>query len=96
MGVREGIEIEYKDNARVFVSMDQIGLVHGYVGSGKKPGLSRLGSKKWSAEVKKAKEAAKEVAYEIFTLYSKKAEKREFQYEKENDLGGALASSFLL
>ena len=94
MGVREGIEIEYKDNARVFVSMDQIGLIHGYVGSGKKPGLSRLGSKKWSAEVRKAKEAAKEVAYEIFTLYSKKGEKREFQYDKENDLGGALASSF--
>ena len=94
VGVREGVELEFKNNTRVFVSMDQLGLIHRYVGSGKKPALSALGSKRWKNEVRKAKESAKEVVYEIFTLYSEKAKKRGFRYEKENDLGGVLASSF--
>ena len=45
-GVREGVELEFKNNTRVFVSMDQLGLVHRYIGSGKRPVLSTLGSKK--------------------------------------------------
>ena len=94
MGVREGVELEYKNNSTLFVSMDQLGLIHRYVGSGKKPHLSALGSKKWKNEVKKAKESAKEVVYEIFSLYSKKNTKRSFSYEKDNDLDGVLSSSF--
>ena len=94
MGVREGIELEYKDNTNIFVSMDQLGFIHRYVGSGKKPSLSVLGSKRWKNDVKKAKESAKEVVYEIFSLYSKKNKKRSFSYEKENDLDGVLSSSF--
>ena len=89
MGVREGVELEYKNNSTLFVSMDQLGLIHRYVGSGKKPHLSALGSKKWKNEVKKAKESAKEVVYEIFSLYSKKNTKRSFNYEKDNDLDGS-------
>ena len=94
IGVREGVELEYKNNTTLFVSMDQLGFIHKYVGSGKKPSLSVLGSKKWQNEVKKAKESAKEVVYEIFSLYSKKNTKRSFSYEKDNDLDGVLSSSF--
>ena len=93
-GVREGVELEFKNNTRVFVSMDQLGLVHRYIGSGKRPVLSTLGSKKWRSEIRKAKESAREVVYEIFALYSEKTKKREFSYETENDLDDALASSF--
>ena len=94
VGVREGVELEFKNNTKVFVSMDQLGLIHRYVGSGKKPALSVLGSKKWKNEVRKAKESAREVVYEIFALYTEKTRKRGFRYEKEDDLDGVLASSF--
>ena len=83
VGVREGVELEYKNNTRVFISMDQLSLIHPYVGSGKKPKLSTLGSKKWKNEVAKAKESAREVVYELFSLYSQKTKKRSFSYEKE-------------
>ena len=94
VGVREGVELEFKNNTKVFVSMDQLGLIHRYIGSGKKPALSALGSKKWKSEVRKAKESAREVVYDIFALYTEKTMKREFSYVKENDLDGVLASSF--
>ena len=94
VGVREGVEIEYKNNTRLFISMDQLGMIHKYIGSGKKPKLSTLGSKKWKTEITKARESAKEVALEVFSLYSKKTTKRDFNYVKENDLDGVLSSSF--
>ena len=94
IGVREGVELEYKNNTTLFVSMEQLGFIHRYVGSGKTPALSVLGSKKWQTEVKKAKESAREVVYEIFSLYSKKTTSRNFSYEKENDLDNVLSSSF--
>ncbi|MFL3007562.1 MAG: CarD family transcriptional regulator [Candidatus Neomarinimicrobiota bacterium] len=78
IGVREGVELEYKNNTTLFVSMEQLGFIHRYVGSGKTPALSVLGSKKWQTEVKKAKESAREVVYEIFSLYSKKNHKQKF------------------
>ena len=37
VGVREGVELEYKNNTRVFISMDQLSLIHPYIGSGKNP-----------------------------------------------------------
>ena len=37
VGVREGVELEYKNNTRVFISMDQLSLIHPYIGSGKRP-----------------------------------------------------------
>ncbi len=94
IGFSEGIEIEYKNNSRVFVSSEQLFLVQKYVGSGRKPLLSALGSKKWSSEVKKAKKAIEITAKEIVSIYSKKTEKRDFSFVKTNDLDNTLAGSF--
>tara|TARA_Y100001970_G_scaffold228530_1_gene283064 strand:- start:1600 stop:4689 length:3090 start_codon:yes stop_codon:yes gene_type:complete len=94
IGVIEGVELEYKNNTKVFVSMENLDLIHRYVGTGKKPSLSTLGSKKWLGEIKKTRTSVKVVAYEIFSLYSKKLQKRNFNYVKENDIGNALSSSF--
>ena len=68
VGVREGVELEFKNNTRVFVSMDQLSLIHRYVGSGKKPVLSTLGSKKWKNEINKAKERWRFLARKRMTI----------------------------
>ena len=91
---KESVEIEYENNARVYVSLDQVALVHRYVGAGKKPKISRLGSKKWANEVRRAKEATHDVALDVLRAYSTKNKKRPFCYEKENDLGDMLSQSF--
>ena len=90
----EGIEIEYKSNSRVFVSSDQLFLIQRYIGTGRKPSLSALGSKKWSSEIKKAKRGIQDIAKEIILLYSKKAEPRGFSFTKTNDLDNTLSDSF--
>ena len=91
---RESIEVEYGNNTLVYVSLDQVNLIHRYVGSGKRPKVSSLGSKKWASEIKKAKTAAENIAIDVFRGYSNKAQPRSFKYTKENDLDGVLSLSF--
>ena len=93
-GNRESIEIEYSNNARVFVSLEKMDLIHRYVGSVKNPVLSSLGSKKWLSEVRRVRKSVQLVAKELLELYANKNRKRSFRYSHDNDLDGALAASF--
>tara|TARA_B100001250_G_scaffold405121_2_gene422074 strand:+ start:1207 stop:4332 length:3126 start_codon:yes stop_codon:yes gene_type:complete len=94
VGARESLEIEYANNARVFVSIEKMDQIHRYVGSKKNPAVSSLGSKKWLSDVSKTRKAVSLVAKELIELYANKKRKRPFRYSPEDDLGGALASSF--
>jgi transcription-repair coupling factor len=93
-GTRESVEIKYANNARVFVSIEKMDLVHRYVGSKEDPAVSSLGSKKWLSDVSKTRRAVRLVAKELIELYANKKKKRLFQYSPENDLDGALSRSF--
>ena len=93
-GTRESVEIKYANNARVFVSIEKMDLIHRYVGSKKDPVVSSLGSKKWLSDVSKTRKAVRLVAKELIELYANKKKKRLFQYSPENDLDGALSRSF--
>jgi len=93
-GTRESVEIKYANNARVFVSIEKMDLIHRYVGSKKDPAVSSLGSKKWLSDVSKTRKAVRLVAKELIELYANKKKKRLFQYSPENDLDGALSRSF--
>ena len=91
---REAVEVEYKNNTRVFVSLDQLSLVHKYIGSRKKPPLSQIGSKKWKREVVRTRKAIAEIAQDLINLYSNKNVDRGFSYAPENELDGEPSRSF--
>ena len=91
---QESVEIEYKNNTRVFVSLDQLSLLHKYIGSGKRPSLSTVGAKKWKREITRTKESIALVVQNLVDLYSTKTKKRAFSYVRDNELGGEPSSSF--
>ena len=91
---KEVVSIEYQDAALVYVSLDQVNLVHKYIGAGKAPKVSSLGSKRWGAEVARAKKAAEDIALDVLRGYSNKNILRPFEYVKENDLDNVLSRSF--
>ncbi|SVA10511.1 uncharacterized protein METZ01_LOCUS63365, partial [marine metagenome] len=91
---KESLEIEYSNNSRVFVSLDQLSRVHRYVGSQKTPKTSLLGSKRWVSEIRKARVAVSSVAKELVDLYSEKNKERPFRYVKEDDIDNILSDSF--
>ena len=91
---KESVGIEYADNARVYVSLDQLSLIHKYIGSRKEPKISTLGTKKWKTGVEKTREEIEIVANEIIQNYTKTTQKRAFKYEAENSLYGEPRRSF--
>ena len=91
---KESVGIEYADNARVYVSLDQLFLIHRYVGSRKEPKVSTLGTKKWKTGVEKTREEIEIVANEIIQNHTKTTQKRAFKYEAENSLYGEPRRSF--
>ena len=93
-GKKESLEIEYDNNSRVFVSLDQLSRVHRYVGTKKTPKISSLGSRRWVSEIRRARMAVSSVAKELVELYSEKNKERPFRYVKENDIDNMLSGSF--
>ena len=91
---KECVGIQYADNAQVYVSLDQLSLIHKYVGSRKEPKVSTLGTKKWRLGVEKTKEEIEIVANEIIQNYTKTTRNRGFKYETENSLYGEPRRSF--
>lgn len=90
----ESVQIEYNNGSMVYVSLDQLSLVHRYVGTKKDPKVSSLGSKRWGLELQKTKKTVRLFAKELISLYTEKNKKRGFSYVFENDIDGALSSSF--
>ena len=90
----ESVQIEYKNGSLVYVSLDQLSLIHRYVGTRRDPKISSLGSKRWGLELQKTKKMVRLFAKELISLYTEKNKKRGFSYVVENDIDEALSSSF--
>ncbi|WP_298442599.1 transcription-repair coupling factor [Ferrimicrobium sp.] len=68
---RDYLLLEFGGKDKIYLPSDQTDRITLYVG-GENPALSRLGSKEWSQQVKKARRAANEVAQELVVLYQKR------------------------
>lgn len=90
----ESIQIEYNNGSMVYVSLDQLSLIHRYIGSKKEPKVSSLGSKRWGLELQKTRNVVRLFAKELISLYTEKNKRRGFSYAAEDDLDGELSSSF--
>ncbi len=71
---REYLLLEYAQEDRLYVPTDQIGLVQRYIGAeGEAPRIHRLGGAEWDREKRRVKEAAREMAASLLTLYAARA-----------------------
>ncbi|MDR7481677.1 MAG: transcription-repair coupling factor [Armatimonadota bacterium] len=71
---REYLLLEYAQDDRLYVPVEQIHLVQRYIGAeGEQPRLHRLGGADWEREKRRVKDAAREMAAELLTLYAARA-----------------------
>jgi transcription-repair coupling factor (superfamily II helicase) len=79
---RDFLIIDYADNDKLYVSLDQITMVQSYVGlDGKKPRIDSLGRKSaWNRIKDKVKESVEEIAKDLIEIYSKRQALRGFQF----------------
>ncbi|OXU14246.1 transcription-repair coupling factor [Sedimentisphaera salicampi] len=83
---REHMILEFADEAKIFVPVENISLVHKYIGSGgMKPSLSKLGGKRWFNQKKKAYDAVMDMASEMLELQAKRNEAGGFAFSQDCD-----------
>lgn len=70
---REYLMLEYAAEDRLYVPTDQIGLVQRYIGEGAQVRIHRLGGAEWEREKRQVKEATREMAASLLTLYAARA-----------------------
>lgn len=68
---KEYLEIEYKNNDKLFVPITEVGRVSKYIGS-ENPTLTGLSTKEWSKKLEKASHDAAKVAQELLEIYAKR------------------------
>ncbi|MCB1228742.1 MAG: transcription-repair coupling factor [Verrucomicrobiae bacterium] len=92
----EVLEIEYADEARLFVPLDQAHLVSRYVGTGKKaPKLSRLGDKRWSRIRKDAERSILDYAARLLSVQAERQTHTGFSHPPDNKWQWEFENAFI-
>jgi transcription-repair coupling factor (superfamily II helicase) len=72
-GKAEYLTIEYADNVKIQVSVQNIALVQKYIGtSPKRPTLSKVGSKRWQKQKEKVAQSVRDLAAEMLEVQAKR------------------------
>ena len=91
----EAIELEFADDAKLYVPLEQASLVSRYVGSGKtEPALARLGTSLWARRKEEAEHAAWDLAAELLRLEAMRASSKGSQFHAIPDWERSFAASF--
>ena len=95
-GSQEVLEIEYDEEARLFVPLDQAHLVSRYIGTGKKaPKLSRLGDKRWSKLRKNAENSIMDYAARLLSVQAERETHRGFSHPPDNKWQWEFENAFI-
>jgi transcription-repair coupling factor (superfamily II helicase) len=92
---KDYLVIEYAGGDKVYVPVENIGLLDRYVGSeDKAPALDRLGGRSWLHAKAKAARASAEYAEELLEIYARRATARGIQFGQDNKWQTELEASF--
>jgi transcription-repair coupling factor (superfamily II helicase) len=92
---KDYIVIGYAGNDKVYVPVENIGLLDRYVGSDDQtPALDRLGGRSWLHAKAKAARASAECAEELLQIYARRATARGIQFGRDGKWQAELEASF--
>jgi len=92
---KDYLVVEYAGNDKVYVPVENIGLLDRYIGSEDKvPTLDRLGGRSWLHAKAKAARASAEYAEELLEIYARRATARGIQFDTDSKWQAELEASF--
>ncbi|MFL2144107.1 transcription-repair coupling factor [Ruoffia sp. FAM 20857] len=75
------VAIEYEDNARVLLPVENINQLQKYVASeSKQPRLNKLGGSEWKKTVRKVQAKVEDIADELITLYAEREKRKGYPF----------------
>lgn len=92
---KDYLHIEYKNNDILYVPLEQFKLIRKFVSKeGVVPHINKLGSKEWDHTKTKIRERVNEIAERLVNLYSLRAHKAGFAFEKDDELQQEFENDF--
>lgn len=92
---KEYLKLEYAENDKLFVPIDQADKVTKYIGSeDTMPRLTRLGSADWNTITTKVKKETHEIAKELMALYAARKAARGYKFKGDEDLQTQFEKTF--
>ncbi len=92
---KEYLRLEFAAGDKIYVPVEQIGLVSHYASSPEHPPkLNRLGGTEWVRAKKKAKNSIKALAEEMLQIYAKRAELQGFSFPPDTPWQQEIETSF--
>lgn len=92
---RDYMVINYRDNAQIFVPVDQLNLVQKYVSSeSKTPRINKLGGNEWAKTKRRVASKVEDIADELVDLYSKRESEKGFAFPKDDYLQKEFEQNF--
>ena len=92
---RDYLELEYRDEDRVFVPSDQLHKISRYVGADAgDPPLSKLGGKQWEQMKMRARRAAEALAGDLINLYAERKRRAGYAFPADGEWQLAFEAAF--
>lgn len=89
------LTIIYRDDAKVFVPVDQLQLVQKYVGSeGKSPRLHKLGGTEWVKTKQKVRQQVEDISEDLINLYAEREAEEGYAFSPDNDYQAEFEAAF--
>lgn len=92
----ETLIIEYANEARLYVPLDQAHLISRYIGSGKKaPPLNRLGDKRWNTTKEKAQRSIRDYAAQLLGVHAERESKLGYAHSPDSKWQQEFENAFI-
>ncbi|MCL1891326.1 MAG: transcription-repair coupling factor [Coriobacteriia bacterium] len=92
---RDYLHLEYAKGDKLFTPVEQIDRITRYVGpESKAPRLTRLNTSDWARATKKARKAAKELAFDLVDLYARRGAVQGFAFASDDEVQREMESLF--
>ena len=92
---RDFLELVYADQDKLFLPLEQLGMIHRYIGPNENPALDHLGKRSsWEKRKAKANESIQRLAEELLELYAKREQSKGVAFPSDSIFQEEFEASF--
>ncbi len=93
-GTKDYVAVEYSGGDVLYIPVEQMDILTRYLGSEKKPRLSKIGGKDFENIKRRVKESIKKMSFDLKKLYQERNEQKGYKFTNDTELQSVFESSF--
>ena len=85
-GLRDYVVIEYKNNDKVYLPVENLNQLSKYIGADKTPTINKIGGAEFAKTKEKVKSAVKKIAFDLIALYRDRLNLKGLKFRPDDDM----------